>query len=58
MKYVLKRTDQGGGYVALPGSRKAYLKSILSARRFDTREEAERERCEENEIICPLNVRE
>lgn len=55
MKYVIKRIDQGGGYVAPAGSKRSYTKDILSARRFDTQEEAERDACG-NEKVCPLNV--
>lgn len=51
MKYLLRRTDQGGGYVAPPGSAKSYTKSRDKARRFNTREEAERDRCPGNEVI-------
>lgn len=56
MKYVIKRTDQGGGYVAPAGSKKSYTRDIMNARRFDTKEEAEADRCEGNERVCPLNV--
>lgn len=49
--FLLKRTDQDRGYVAPAGSDKAYTKNIFSARVFPTREEAERHRCVENEII-------
>lgn len=55
MKYVIKRLDQGGGYVAPAGSKKSHTKDIMSARRFDTKEEAERDACG-NEKVCPLNV--
>jgi hypothetical protein len=49
--YVLKRTEQGGGYVAQPGSRSSYTRDIAKAQKFRTKEEAERERCKENEVI-------
>lgn len=51
MAYVIKRTDQGGGYVAPPGSRKSYTPRLQSARVFSTREEAERNRCPGNEVV-------
>ena len=54
MKYLLRRTDQGGGYVDEPGSLKAYTRSKEKARRFDTREAAERDRCKENEVIVEV----
>lgn len=50
MAYLLRRTDQGGGYVAPPGSRKSYT-SRAKAQRFRTREAAESNRCPGNEVI-------
>jgi hypothetical protein len=50
MAFVLRRTDQGGGYVQPAGSRKAYG-SKGKARRFATREAAEADRCTGNEVI-------
>lgn len=52
--YIIRRTDQGG-YVAPPGSKNSYTKSALKARRFDSKEEAERNRCVENEVVINLN---
>lgn len=52
--YVLKRTDQGGGYVAPEGSLKAYTNKPGKARRFASFEEANRNRCCENEIAITL----
>tara|TARA_B100002049_G_scaffold93692_1_gene69266 strand:- start:801 stop:992 length:192 start_codon:yes stop_codon:yes gene_type:complete len=52
--YVLKRTDQGGGYVAEPGSKSSYTNNVARARKFRSKEEAEAERCVENEVIVPL----
>lgn len=49
--YVIKRTDHGGGYVAKPGSRSSYTRDFAKARRYPTKEEAERDLCKENEII-------
>ena len=51
MSYVIKRIDQGGGYLAPPGSRHSYTKSLANARAFSTREKAEAERCCENEVV-------
>ena len=52
--YIIRRTDQGGGYVAPPGSKKAYTHQRLRARIFKTREAAEADRCVENEVVEPL----
>jgi hypothetical protein len=51
MNYVIKRTDQGGGYVAPPGSAKSYTRNLAKARKFTTREEADKNRCVENEVV-------
>ncbi len=55
MAYLIKRTDQGGGYVNQPGSKKSYTRSKDRARRFATREEAERHRCPGNEVVVPAD---
>ena len=55
-QYVIKRTDQGGGYVAVPGSKKSYTRDILKARKFPSREAAEADRCVENEIVLEFPV--
>ena len=52
--YILKRTDQGGGYVAPRGSNKSYVKNPREARIFRTINEAEQDRCIGNEVIIPL----
>lgn len=54
MSYVIKRTDQGGGYVSRPGSPSSYVKALQYARRWPTREAAENERCPGNEIVLHL----
>jgi hypothetical protein len=52
MAYVIKRTDQGGGYVvALAGSHKAYTHNLQKARFFATRDKAELRKCPKNEIV-------
>lgn len=51
MAYIIKRNDQGGGYVAKPGSRASYTRSPDRARTFPTREAAARDRCPENETV-------
>lgn len=45
MAFILRRTDQGGGYVAEPGSEKSYTHVRRKARRFASEEAAEAERC-------------
>ena len=54
MKYVLQRTDQGGGYVAPPGGKHSYVVSKYDAQRFDTPEQAEDNRCVDNERIIEM----
>lgn len=49
--YVIQRTDQGGGYVAQSGSAHSYVKFSPDARKFSTKEEAESERCPQNERV-------
>ena len=48
--YVLRRTDQGGGYVAKPGSRTSYTSNVFRARTFSSEAEAIREKCD-NEAV-------
>lgn len=52
MYYVLQRTD--GKYVAPAGSNWAYTSKLENARKFPTREEAEKDRCVENERIVEV----
>lgn len=54
MAFLIKRTDQGGGYVAPPGSAKSYTHSKERARRFPTRAAAEADRCPGNEVIVEV----
>lgn len=54
--YVIKRTDQGRGYVTPPGSAHSYTRDLREARTFTTKEAANRERCEGNEISVPLET--
>jgi hypothetical protein len=55
MQYVIRRTDQGGGWVARPGHPGSYTGKLQHARVFGSMEEAERNRCPGNEIILPLD---
>ena len=52
--WLIERTDQGGGFVSPPGSVKSYQRDPVTARRFDTAEAAEAERCIENERTVRL----
>ena len=53
--FVIKRTDQGGGYVTPPGSLKSYTRSLEKARKFNTKDEAEGHRCPGNEVVIPVS---
>jgi hypothetical protein len=52
--YVLRRTI--GGYVTWPGSARSYTRNVLDARWFATREEAERNRCPDNEHVVLITL--
>ena len=56
MPFVIRRTDQGGGYVARPDSKHSYVHSVHRARKYDTREAAVNDRCPENEVVEDLYV--
>lgn len=51
MTFVLRRTDQWGGYVAKPGSNKAYVVNPAHARHFKTYDDANKNRCVDNEVV-------
>ena len=55
MAYLLRRTDQGGGFLAAPGSGASYTHDLRRARLFQTKEQAEAERCPDNEVPVPLD---
>jgi len=48
--YVIKRIDQGGGYVAPSGMPNSYTNALQNARTFGSREEAQRQCCG-NEVV-------
>jgi len=54
MTWILKRTDQGGGYVNQPGSGSSYTRDPLRAKRYPTKEAAREDSCVENER--PVNL--
>lgn len=43
--WIIRRTDQGGGYLAPPGSERSYTSNRYLARRFPNREAAAAECC-------------
>jgi hypothetical protein len=53
MPYVIRRTDQGGGWVADPqrNGGASYTRALQRARTYPTREQAERDRCPGNEVV-------
>lgn len=54
MTFIIRRHDQGGGWLAPPGWHKSYTHNRAKARRFETLEAAEAERCPDNESIEKL----
>ncbi len=52
MVYVIQRTD--GKYVAPPGREHSYTSKLQHARKFASREAAERDLCIENERVVSL----
>jgi hypothetical protein len=52
--YVIKRLDQGGGFVAPTGSPSSYVR-LQDARIYPTRAAADADRCPENEIVLRLD---
>ena len=53
-KFVIKRTDQGGGYVTPPGWQNSYTSMLQHAWQFDSRASAEANCCPGNEVVLPL----
>jgi hypothetical protein len=51
--YVLQRDD--GKYVAPPGQEHSYTSKLEQAQTFRTAEEADRNRCPENERVVPVS---
>jgi hypothetical protein len=52
MRYVIQRDD--GYFVTPSGSRHSYTRSLQCARTFETKEEAEGNRCPENERVVSI----
>ena len=55
MTYVIKRTDQGGGYLSIPGNKSSYTRYLERAQIFRTKDHADSERCPDNEIVLALD---
>ena len=53
--YLLKRTDHGGGYVSENGHKASYTNNLRYAKKYHTKEQAENDRCIENEVIVLLD---
>lgn len=53
--YVIKRTDQGGGFVAKLGSADSYTSDLRRAWIFATREKALAQCCPDNEIPVAID---
>jgi hypothetical protein len=54
MRFVIQHTETGK-YVSRPGSLRSYTNRLEDARVFRTREDAEKERCVENEETVDLH---
>ncbi len=55
--YVIVVTDRHHRmYVAKPGSAKSCTNKLERARTFSTREEADKNRCPQNEVIVPVSA--
>lgn len=52
--YVIKRTDQGGGYLAPAGSQHSHTHKLEKAQTFPTREAAQAQCCENERAVTPF----
>ncbi len=57
MPFIIKRTDQGGGYHCDPSRHRgaSYTRDIMRAKRYPTKESAERDSCPGNEVVIQFN---
>lgn len=53
MSYVIQDI-KSGKYVAMPGSESSFTRELLNARKFPTREIADKERCPDSERVVDL----
>jgi len=49
--YVIKRNDQGRGYVSCPGSKHSYTKVLTNAQVFTNKEYAEHNCCGNEYVV-------
>ena len=52
--YILKRRGDGL-YVSKPGNHHSYVRSIMNARKYSTREAAKGDACIENEYVVSVD---
>ena len=53
--YIIRRTDQGGGWMAPPGSLHSYTGDPLKAQRFASYDAAKAYCCPDNEVAENLS---
>ena len=54
--YVIQRVTGRGGFVRPPGSERSYTQNLAHARRYATYNEADRDRCVENEVVVAVEA--
>jgi len=55
MHFIIRRLDQGGGWVLPPGHHHSYTKDRTQAQRYRSYDIADRERCKGNEVVERLD---
>ena len=55
MKYLIRRMNKGFGYLTPSGSEDRYTRELKKARIYVGKEQAERCRDEDHEILVPLH---
>lgn len=53
MKWVLRRTSEGGGFVAKSGCNGSYVRNLMNAKKYPTKEDALVDACIEE---VPVNL--
>jgi len=54
--YVIKRIDQGGGYVAIEGSKHSYTKVLTNAQIYSNRKTAEGNCCDNEYVLAVSSI--